>query len=278
MPDAPYIGRIAPSPTGHLHLGHARTFWCAWQRARRAKGSILLRFDDLDRSRCRPEFIESAMEDLKWLGLNWDGEPVVQSSRIDRYRAALAKLYQARLIYPCERSRRDVAEAIGAPHEGGEHDEPLYPVAWRPKPEASLPPLFASPVNWRFRVPDGHCIEYMDTNLGRQSSIAGRDFGDFLVWRKDDLPSYQLATVVDDIAMGVTEVVRGADLVRSTFRQFLLFEALAAPPPEFHHCPLMLDERGDRLAKRSDSLALRTLRARGASPTELVARFGSELA
>ncbi|MDR0901166.1 MAG: tRNA glutamyl-Q synthetase, partial [Opitutaceae bacterium] len=237
-----YTGRLAPSPTGLLHLGHARTFWVAAERARAAGGVLLLRNDDLDRARCRPEFVAAMLEDLAWLGLAWTPPMISQSGRMALYRAALARLHGAGCIYPCHRSRRDVAGAAGAPHEGGGHDEPVFPREWRP-PAGATPPLPApgEPVatNWRFRVPDGETIAFADGLAGPQQAVAGRDFGDFLVWRKDDTPSYQLACAVDDAGMGVTEVVRGADLINSTFRQLLLFRALGAPAPKFYHCPLV---------------------------------------
>jgi glutamyl/glutaminyl-tRNA synthetase len=265
-----YRGRLAPSPTGYLHLGHARTFWIAWQRARAAGGTLFLRNDDLDRARCRPEFVAAMVEDLRWLGLDWDGPIVTQSERLGCYRAALERLHAARLIFPCTRSRRDVLEAAGAPHEGGADDEPIYPKEFRPPADAPLPPLGEIiGTNWRFRVRDGEEIAFHDERCGEQRAVAGRDFGDFLVWRKDNLPSYQLATVVDDIELGITEVVRGADLIKSTFRQLLLFRPLDEAAPQFYHSPLMLDERGERLAKRHDALAIRTLRAQGKSAEEV---------
>src|SRR4051812_8237129 len=213
-------------------------------------------------------------EDLRWLGLNWAGEMVSQSRRIDRYRAALERLHAARLIFPCTRSRRDVMEAAGAPHETGFDDEPVYPREFRPAIGSALPPLGETiSVNWRFRVPDDTTIEFQDERVGTQRAIAGRDFGDFLVWRKDDTPSYQLATTVDEAELGITEVVRGADLIKSTFRQLLLFRALGWAAPRYYHAPLMLDERGQRLAKRHDALAVRTLRAAGVTPESIIEKF-----
>jgi glutamyl-tRNA synthetase len=173
-------------------------------------------------------------------------------------------------IFPCTRSRRDVLEAAGAPHEGGDEDEPVYPRAFRPARGTDLPPLEQPvTVNWRFRVPDDVTVKFKDASCGAQQAVSGRDFGDFLVWRKDDLPSYQLATVVDDLEYGITEVVRGADLIKSTFRQLLLFRVFGRTPPAFYHAPLLRDEHGVRLAKRHDALALRTLRAQGMTPEEV---------
>lgn len=281
----PYIGRLAPSPTGLLHLGHARTFWTAQQRAQaapstgsgQAGGVLRLRNDDLDTARCRPEFVAAMLEDMRWLGLHWEGPIISQSERIPLYRAALARLHAAGCIFPCSRSRKDVLAAAGAPHEGDENDEPLYPIEFRPPVGAPLPPL-TDPiaVNWRFRVPDGETLRFTDGHFGSQQATAGKDFGDFLVWRKDDAPSYQLACVVDDAAMGITEVVRGADLLKSTFRQLLLYRALGLVPPAFFHCPLVTDGRGVRLAKRHDALSLRTLREQGRSPGAIRATWAAE--
>ena len=280
-----YRGRLAPSPTGYLHLGHARTFWVASERARLAGGALVLRNDDLDADRYRLDFAEAMLADLRWFGFAWDEGPDLggphapysQSQRRPVYRAALERLHGAGLIYPCALSRRDVIEAAGAPHEGGGDDEPVYPASLRPDPGALLPPLGDSIlVNWRLRVPDGEVLEFNDGRLGLQRAVAGRDFGDFPVWRKDDCPSYQLACAVDDAAMGITEVVRGEDLVRSTFRQLLVYRALGLPAPRFFHCPLMVDEAGGRLAKRHDSLSLRALRARGETPESICAAWADD--
>lgn len=273
-----YRGRLAPSPTGLLHLGHARTFWTARERACAAGGTLFLRNDDLDTARCRPEFVTAMIEDLRWFGLDWQEPMVTQSARIPLYRAALVRLHAAGLIYPCTCSRRDVQQAATAPHETGPilDDEPLYPGTCRPEnlpPGSPLlaprPPAQGDGLNWRFRVPDGETLVFVDGHCGEQRATAGRDFGDFLVWRKDDAPSYQLACVVDDADMGITEVVRGADLIKSTFRQLLLFRTLGLTAPAFYHCPLVTDDHGVRLAKRHDALALRTLREQGRTPEQV---------
>lgn len=273
-PPPVYRGRLAPSPTGLLHLGHARTFWVAQERARAAHGQLRLRNDDLDSARCRPEFVTALLKDLRWFGLNWEEPTCSQSTRIPLYRAALARLHATGLIYPCARSRRDVLAAASAPHESDEQDEPIYPPQFRPPAGLPLPPL-TDPIgiNWRFRVPDGESLVFTDGHFSRQEAVAGRDFGDFIVWRKDDMPSYQLACVVDDAAMGITEVVRGADLLKSTFRQLLLYRALGLCPPAFYHCPLVTDSQGVRLAKRHDALALRTLREAGRKPGDIRAAW-----
>ena len=273
-----YRGRIAPSPTGYLHLGHARTFWTARQRALDENGTLVLRMDDLDGPRCTAEFSAAALDDLEWFGFRWQEGPDVggprgpytQSERMPLYIEAFERLRASGHIYPCKCSRQDVLRALSAPHEG--EDEPLYPGTCRPaSPIASAEKREG--INWRFRGPDGEPVSFHDGNLGVQDAFAGRDFGDFLVWRKDDFPSYQLACTVDDALMSITEVVRGADLITSTFRQILIFRALGWVPPAFFHCSLMTDEKGERLAKRNDALSLRTLRERGATPKELRERM-----
>jgi glutamyl-tRNA synthetase len=274
-----YRGRLAPSPTGYLHLGHARTFWIAQERSRAAGGTLILRNDDLDAARCRPEFTAAMLEDLRWFGLSWSegpdlGGPVApyaQSERMPQYVAAFEKLRALGAIYPCTCSRQDVLRALGAPHAGEE--EPIYPGTCRPLAGNDQGQMARAEVNWRFRVPDGETLSFVDRALGPHTEIAGQDFGDFLVWRKDGFPSYQLACTVDDAAMGITEVVRGTDLLTSTCRQLLLYRALALPVPDFYHCPLMTDARGIRLAKRDDALSLRTLRGHGATPEALRAEF-----
>jgi glutamyl-tRNA synthetase len=172
-----------------------------------------------------------------------------------------------------------VLEAIGAPHEGASDDEPVYPKEFRPPAGSPLPPLGEKiSVNWRFRVPDAQQIVFEDARFGQQRSFAGRDFGDFLVWRKDDVPSYQLACAVDDAEMKITEVVRGSDLIKSTFRQILIIRALGHVVPQYYHCPLMTDDKGERLAKRHDALSLRSLRERGVSPDQILSEFTREFA
>ena len=272
-----YRGRLAPSPTGYLHLGHAKTFWTAQQRALANNGALILRNEDLDRSRCRPEYVSALYEDLRWFGFNWQEGPDLegplgpysQSQRFALYRTAFEKLKTAGFVYPCVCSRQDVLRSIAAPHAGD--DEPLYPGTCRP---GSATPRAARSkngrqVNWRFRVPDGESVEFADAHYGPQLIVAGKDFGDFVVWRHDDVPAYQLAVVVDDAAMQITEVVRGEDLLRSTARQILIFRALSLEPPQFYHCPLVTDASGERLAKRHESLSLRILRQKGFTPEAL---------
>ena len=254
----------------------------AQQRARAEQGTLVLRNEDLDRARCRPEFVTAMYEDLRWFGFDWQEGPDVsgpfapysQSERMDFYRAAFSQLKVSGTIYPCNCSRQDVLRSVGAPHAG--EDEPIYPGTCRPGAKSSkstaIPPQVQNEqaqVNWRFRVPDGEIIEFIDGQLGPHRLIAGKDFGDFVIWRHDDIPAYQLAVVVDDAAMRITEIVRGEDLLRSTARQLLVYRALGLEPPKFYHCPLLCDESGQRLAKRHDTLSLRTLRDRGLTPEQL---------
>jgi glutamyl/glutaminyl-tRNA synthetase len=268
-----YIGRLAPSPTGLLHLGHAATFWTAFERAIQHKGTLLVRNEDLDPHRSRQEYVDAMLEDLAWLGIHWTPPVVVQSQRTALYRAAFERLLATGHVYPCTCSRSDLARMIQAPHEESE-DEPIYNGHCRPVAEASSTVL-ESGMNYRFRIPDGETIRFTDRNLGPQNFIAGVDFGDFLVWRKDGLPSYQLACVVDDDATCINEVVRGADLLKSTARQILLQRALGMQTPAYFHARLLRDEHGVRLAKRHDALALRTLRQQGLTPADVIEKISA---
>ncbi len=252
-----YRGRLAPTPSGLLHLGHAQTFWIAHQRCRERRGRLVLRQEDLDRARCRPEYAVAAEEDLHWLGLDWDEGPYYQSRRLPLYQEHLQRLQASGHVYPCSCSRKEVQESQRAPNLGDE--EPLY--AGTCRQGAQHQEIRA----WRFRVPE-RAVEFVDLNQGPQRFIGQEDFGDFVVWRPQAGPSYQLAVVVDDALMGISEVVRGCDLLLSTARQLLLYEALGYAPPDFFHCPLVTDDRGVRLAKRHDALALKTLRERGENP------------
>jgi len=274
-----YRGRLAPSPTGLLHVGHARTFWIAAQRAAERQGTLILRNEDLDPQRSRPEFVQAMIEDLHWLGLRWtEGPdcggphaPYAQSERCPHYLAAWRHLRDHGVIYPCTCSRKDLAQAPTAPNDSD--DEPIYPGRCRHRTDAAQ---FSQPagVNWRFRVPDADEITFTDLNLGPQRYVAGRDFGDFLIWRRDDVPAYQLAVVVDDHSMHITEVVRGADLLKSTARQLLLIRALAYSTPDYFHCDLVRDPSGVRLAKRHDALSIRHLRESGMTPAKVLGMAG----
>jgi glutamyl/glutaminyl-tRNA synthetase len=281
-----YRGRLAPSPTGFLHAGHARTFWIAQERSIAAGGTLVLRNEDLDSSRSRPEFVAAMTEDLRWFGLRWQEGPdcggpfgpYSQSERRECHAQSFEKLKAKGLVYPCCCSRQDVLRALQAPHAGNE--EPIYPGTCRPA--LSSTGLTnntdgSKPANWRFRVPDNEVIEFEDGGFGPQRFVAGKDFGDFVVWSHDDAPSYQLAVVADDAAMQITEVVRGADLLLSTARQLLLYRALDLQPPSFYHCPLVANNAGQRLAKREAALSLRALRAEGFTPEAIRQTCGNIL-
>ena len=302
----PRRGRLAPTPTGLLHIGHAQTFATAAERA--AGAGLVMRIEDLDGPRCREEFVAAALEDLRWLGLSWTEGPDIggphapyrQSERTAWYLAVWRRLEAAGVIYPSPHSRKDVEAAATAPHDGqsrtgfslsnepdqsrtgfslsNESDrlkpvllfesdrlkpvlpaaDPIFPTSLRPAswPRASEP----GPVAWRFKVPDGRVIEFEDALCGTVCRTAGVDFGDFVVWRRDALPAYELAVVADDHAMEIEEVVRGEDLLTSTARQLLLYEALGWTPPAWCHTPLVCDADGHRLAKRSGGLTIRDLR------------------
>lgn len=274
-----YRGRIAPTPSGYLHLGHAQTFWRAQARAAERNGQLILRVEDLDAARSQPRFLEAMLEDLRWFGFRWDEGPDVegksgpyrQSVRFHRYRDALERLIVLGRVYRCYCSRKDIQTASLAPHFGDEG--PLYPGTCRKNTGKATAEKQRKP-NWRFRVPDNRRIAFADGNLGSFSAVAGVDFGDFAVWRQDDAPAYQLAAVVDDHLMGITEVVRGEDLLLSTCRQLLLYGALDWAAPQFFHCPLMKDARGERLSKRNQSLSLRSLREQGLAPEQVRRRYG----
>ena len=272
-----YRGRLAPSPTGFLHSGHGRTFWIAARRAQEFDGALVMRMDDLDRDRVRREFEEAALADLRWLGLQWSEGPDVggtfgpyrQSERLGHYQAAFERLKESGWIYPCVCSRRDIASSIAAPHPGDE--EPIYPGTCRRMMESGNPPKIVGRRHvWRFKTDPGEVVGFKELRAGKSEFVAGKDFGDFVVWRHDGLPAYQLACVVDDAMMAIGEVVRGADLLVSTARQVMLYLALGWSPPAYYHCPIMTDDHGIRLAKRNDALSLQTLRGMGKSPSELI--------
>lgn len=269
------VGRLAPSPTGGLHLGHARTFLIAWLAARQGGGRVVLRIEDLDSSRVRAEAKQSILEDLRWLGLDWDEgpdlggphAPYVQSERLSLYQAALDRLRGLDLIYPCTCTRADIARAASAPH--AEDEGPSYPGTCSHRSAADSEALGDRPFAWRFRVSPG-TVGWQDRFVGSIGFDPSQRGGDFIVARNTVGPSYQLAVVVDDAMMGVTQVIRGDDLLTSTPRQILLYRALGWHEPRFGHVPLALDAEGRRLAKRDNALKLSTLRAAGVDPQFLV--------
>jgi glutamyl-tRNA synthetase len=264
---AKVTGRLAPSPTGAQHIGNARTYLIAWLAARWASGKVVLRIEDIDSPRVKPGAAEQAIDDLRWLGLDWDEGPLVQTQRLPLYEAALAKLQTQELVYPCTCTRSDIETAASAPH--AEHEGPIYPGTCAHRGVADAVKLADRPVAWRFRVPAGP-IDFVDDYRGPVSLDLRQLGGDFVVWKSAGSPAYQLAVVVDDAAQEVTQVIRGDDLLPSTPRQLLLYRALGLTPPRFCHAPLVVGADGRRLAKRHGDTRLARLREDGVKPEALV--------
>jgi glutamyl-tRNA synthetase len=265
----PPVGRLAPSPTGHLHLGHARSFLLAWWHARARAGRVLMRLEDLDGPRVKPGMADAALRDLEWLGLDWDERPHLQSTGVERFRAALATLQERRLAYPCVCTRADIRTAASAPQQGDR--EVRYPGTCRGRfaSSAQARALSGRDPGLRFAVPDGQ-VEIRDGFAGRCEFDVAAEVGDFLVARRDGSAAYQLAVVVDDAAQGVTEILRGDDLLPSAARQRHLQQALQLPSVAWFHVPLVVDASGRRLAKRADDLSLASLREGGTDPRAIV--------
>jgi glutamyl-tRNA synthetase len=261
------VGRLAPSPTGALHLGNARTFLLAWLSVRARGGTLLLRIEDIDGPRVKAEATAQAIADLHWLGLDWDGEPLVQSTRAAAHHLAAERLVAAGLAYPCVCSRSEIEQAASAPHEGDD-DGPVYPGTCRGRfaDLAAAKAATGRDAALRLRV-DVEAVPFEDGFAGAQP---GRIRGDFVVQKRDGGPAYQLAVVVDDAATGVTEVLRADDLLPSTPRQLLLYRNLGLRAPRFVHVPLVVGGDGRRLAKRHGDTSLRHLRAAGVSAPQLV--------
>jgi glutamyl-tRNA synthetase len=276
---SPPRGRYAPSPTGLIHVGNARTALVAWLSVRSRGGTFVWRLEDLDPPRVVPGMADAAMEDLRWLGLDWDEGPYVQSQRSAVYEEAIGRLAAAGRLFPCRRSRKDLQTLASAPH--GSEDSAPYPAAFRPetldpdwldrlrateRPDAAL----------RFLVHD-RPVEWTDRVYGPRAERVDRTVGDFVLKRRDGLWAYQLAVVVDDLLMGIDEVVRGADLLDSTARQIQLLEALGGKPPAWAHIPLVVNAQREKLSKRDAGLTLRSLREAGIRPEALAGYLGWSL-
>ncbi len=260
------VGRLAPSPTGAQHLGNARTYLLAWLSIRARSGRLLLRIEDIDSPRVKPWAAEQAIDDLRWLGLDWDEgpdrpgnhAPYFQTERMSNYVSLLEQLRRSEHVYPCNCTRSDIAQAASAPHA---HQEgPVYPGTCAARSSRDAETL-ASPYAWRFRL-SAEPASYRDGFAGPQE-LDLKTLGDFVVYKSSGTPAYQLAVVADDYAMGVTEVVRGDDLIPSTFRQLALYRAFGWDPPTFYHVPLVVGTDGRRLAKRHGDTRLATLRREG---------------
>ncbi len=277
-------GRLAPSPTGRLHLGNAWAFLLAWLAARSAKGQIVLRMEDIDPDRSRPQFADEIMRDLRWLGLDWDEGPDVggpcgpyeQSGRLDRYAEALELLDRAGRVYPCFCTRKELRELAGAPHVHIAGDgSPAYPGTCRTLAPAEQEELLRQGRRACLRLRcDDISLAFDDAMAGPQKMTLAECGGDFALRRSDGVFAYQLAVVLDDIAMGITQVVRGDDILTSTPRQVFLYSLLGARPPQHAHLPLVLDHEGERLAKRHQSLTLAELRHAGVSAPAIVGYLG----
>ncbi len=272
-------GRYAPSPTGVLHMGNLRTALLAWLFARSPHGQFVLRVEDLDRPRVRPGATQQLLDDLHWLGLDWDEgpdcggpyAPYAQSERLDIYQQYLRQLQDAGLIYPCYCSRAEVANAASAPQQDIEN-EIRYPGTCRHLTEAQRRVYEASGRRpaLRFRVENNRIVTFTDSVMSSITQNVQQVVGDFIVCRSDGIFAYQFAVVVDDALMHINQVVRGNDLLNSTARQILLYEALGFPVPTFAHVPLLVDEQGKRLSKRTQSMGLGPLRTRGMTPEQVV--------
>lgn len=269
------VGRLAPSPTGAQHIGNARTYLLAWLSLCSRSGRVILRVEDIDSPRVKPGAAQQAVDDLRWLGLDWDEGPdvggshgpYVQTQRVVLYQAALDVLKRRELVYPCTCTRSDVEAAASAPHVGQEG--PMYPRTCAGRSVRDAESLGDRPFAWRFRSQD-RVRQFVDGAAGPQACNVAKELGDFVVYKSDGSPAYQLAVVVDDHAMGVTEVLRGDDLLPSAFRQMELYDAFGWTLPSFAHVPLVVGPDGRRLAKRHGDTRIASLRQQGVTPETLV--------
>lgn len=268
-PGRPLRGRFAPSPTGDLHLGSAATALLAWLSVRSRGGAFVLRVEDIDQPRVREGAKDRILEDLEWLGLDWDEGPYEQWSRLEHYAAAFERLRTSGFVYPCFCSRRDIASSASAPQAAG--DEVRYPGTCRglDTEAARRSAREGKARSWRIRMEGESGLDFVDGVQGARR-IDPETSSDFVIQRGDGVPSYQLAVVVDDAAMGITEVVRGSDLIASTHRQLLLYRFLALEAPAFAHVPLLLGADGIRLSKRHQGTSIREAREAGRRPEDVI--------
>ncbi|MCG7571967.1 tRNA glutamyl-Q(34) synthetase GluQRS [Phaeobacter sp. CNT1-3] len=277
----PFVTRFAPSPTGPLHLGHAYSALLAHDMARAAGGQFLLRIEDIDRTRARPAWEDQIYDDLRWLGITWDAEPLRQSDRLPAYRAALEGLWERGLLYACGCTRRDIQSALSAPQEGVEPafgpDGLIYPGTCRDKPRPEKMPEGAAlrlDMTRAVAALDTAAIRYEETGETPQTvTVSAQDMtsivGDIILSRRDFFGSYHLSVVLDDAHQGITHVVRGQDIAEATQIHILLQQLLALPTPVYHHHRLIRDPKGKRLAKRDDARAIAKYRDDGASPADI---------
>lgn len=260
-------GRIAPSPSGHMHLGNAFSALLAWASARSAGGSFTLRLEDLDERCQNPAYVQGLLDDLSWLGIEWDGDPVMQNARVFAYEDALERIASRAELYPCFCSRADL-HAASAPHASD--GTPLYAgTCYQMDADQREARAAGQRHALRLHVPD-KTMGFVDAIQGPYGQDLARECGDFVLRRSDGVFAYQLVCVVDDIASGVTQVVRGSDLLSSTPRQILLYELLDAPVPEFAHHPLLLAADGRRLSKRDGDSTIAGMRERGVAPEAII--------
>ena len=266
------VGRFAPSPSGALHLGNIRTALVAWLQARLSGGAFIIRIDDLDTPRNKPDSVEQILADLHWLGLHCD-QVIYQSKRTARYTFFFEQLLNQGWLYPCRCSRRDIIGALGA--DASLHPSLQYPGTCRPANKTAVYRINAdTPVAWRFRATD-KTVCFEDKILGSQYANVAEYPGDFIVKRKDNIFAYQLASVVDDIDFGLTDVVRGSDLLDSAPRQISLFTAIGAPIPQFWHVSVMTNDQGEKLAKRDGADSIATEKSRGRTAAQIIGQLAA---
>ncbi len=290
----PVVGRLAPSPTGALHVGNARSFLLAWLSVRQQGGRIVLRIEDIDSPRVKPWAMQATLDDLRWLGIDWDAGPeaitteretdpaiaYVQTQRLERYHQVLTQLIAADVGYACECSRSEVAQAASAPHERSIQrlEGPIYPGTCREKKlklignaisDTDTHTAAVAKFAWRWKFAEGE-VSWEDAVRGKQVARPDQQLGDFVIARGDGTPAYQLAVVVDDHDMSVTEIVRGDDLLCSTYRQLAILEHLGWSRPNYYHVPLVVGSDGRRLAKRHGDTRLSSYREQGVSAEKVV--------